>query len=168
MGGVPKGLLLTESGQSVVDHLVAVARTVSSRIVLVGQSDSYPLDLPRLPDAARGLGPLAGLASLLEYAGEGHAVAIACDMPFVTSALLGRLVDSDSSAAAVAPKLGGRWEPFFARFLAPRSLPVVRARLERGELALQGLMDELQADELELSASESSRLKDWDSPEDMA
>jgi molybdopterin-guanine dinucleotide biosynthesis protein A len=167
MGGAPKGLLRTSEGERVIDRTVALARSVSPLVVLVGRSEAYDVDVPRLPDPETGMGPLAGLASLLEHAGDGHAMALACDMPFLTGELLGRLASRASTAAALAPKRDGRWEPLFARFDAARALPVVRARLERRDLALQGLLVELEADELPLSPSEARLLSDWDRPEDL-
>jgi molybdopterin-guanine dinucleotide biosynthesis protein A len=175
MGGKPKGLLLTRGGERVIDRTVALARKVSARVVLVGRSDAYALDLPCLPDRARGAeadpgdapGPLGGLCSLLEDAASGDAIAIACDMPFLTADLLARLATFEPGRAAVAPKRGGRWEPLFARFDAARALPVVEGRLARRALAMQGVLDELAAGELPLLPGESTLLSDWDCPEDM-
>jgi molybdopterin-guanine dinucleotide biosynthesis protein A len=175
MGGKPKGLLLTRGGERVIDRTVALARKVSSRVVLVGRSDAYALDLPCLPDRGRGTeadpedapGPLGGLCSLLEYAASGDAVAIACDMPFLTADLLARLATYEPGRAAVAPKRGGRWEPLFARFDAARALPVAEGRLARRALSMQGVLDELVAGELPLLPGESTLLSDWDCPEDM-
>jgi len=183
MGGAAKGLLVTPGGETILGRTLAIAREVSPRVVLVGRSDAYDVNVPRLGDTSPGSGPLGGLASLLAYADTvraetgraetghadpGHVIALACDMPFVTLDLLARLSTRDSSAAALAPKRDGRWEPLFARFEVRRSLPVVRARLERRDLALQGLLTELEAEELPLLAAESRRLEDWDRPEDMA
>jgi molybdopterin-guanine dinucleotide biosynthesis protein A len=166
MGGVAKGLLETPDGARLIDRTLAVARSVSPRVVLVGRSADYDVDVPRLLDAEPGMGPLGGLASLLGHAATGHAIAVACDMPFVTSELLSRLASHASSAAALAPRRGGRWEPLFARFDVPRALPVVHARLARRALALHELLDELRADELPMLPAESRLLSDWDSPED--
>jgi molybdopterin-guanine dinucleotide biosynthesis protein A len=174
MGGRPKGLLRTPDGRSVMDRTLAVAREVSSRIVLVGQSDAYSPDLPSLadrvldPDVDRGAGPLGGLSSFLHHAGSGDVIAIACDMPFITADLLVRLATYEPGWAAVAPKRDGRWEPFFARFDARRALPVVESRLARRALSMQGLLNELAARELPLLQGESTLLLDWDCPEDMA
>ena len=184
MGGVAKGLLRTRDGRTVIDRTVAVARLVSSRVMLVGQSDGYALDLPRLADrvadhpssSGRGAGgdgwvppgPLAGLCSLLQYTEAGDAIALACDMPFLTADLLGRLASYEPGRAAVAPKREGRWEPFFARFDAALALPIVKRRLSERALALQGLLDELEARELPLLPGEPTLLSDWDRPEDMA
>jgi molybdenum cofactor guanylyltransferase len=168
MGGQPKGLLLTRDGQSVMDRTVALARAVSSRVVLVGRGDAYSLDLVSLPDPEDASGPLGGLSSLLKHAGSDDSIALACDMPFITRDLLRRLATHEPGGVAVAPKRDGRWEPFFARFEVARTLPVVESRLARRALAMQGLLDELMATEFPLLPGEPALLSDWDCPEDMA
>jgi molybdopterin-guanine dinucleotide biosynthesis protein A len=120
-----------------------------------------------LPDPPGEGGPLGGLVSLLSDAGDGQAIALACDMPFFTRDLLGRLATHAPSASAVAPRRDGAWEPFFARYDPPRALPAARARLARGALSLQGLLDDLRAEELPLGAGEPALLDDWDLPEDV-
>jgi molybdopterin-guanine dinucleotide biosynthesis protein A len=167
MGGTAKGLLPVSGGTTVVQRTVDLARQLGARTVLVGRNEAYDLGLPSLPDPDGNLGPLGGLWSLLEHAGRGHAIALACDMPHITGELLGRLAGHASTARAVAPKRDGRWEPLFARYDAGRSLEIVRARLSRSELSLQGLLDELDADELPLLPGDDKLLGDWDRPEDI-
>jgi molybdenum cofactor guanylyltransferase len=167
MGGTPKGLLRTPGGERLLDRTLRLARRVAPRVVLVGKSEPYDADVPRIADAAAGCGPLAGLAALLEHASSGPVIALACDMPFVNAELLARLATTPAAAAALAPRRDGRWEPLFARFDAARALPVARARLERRDLGLQEFLGELGADELPLSAWERTLLSDWDCPEDI-
>jgi molybdopterin-guanine dinucleotide biosynthesis protein A len=184
MGGKPKGLLRTgDDEESVIDRTVALAREVSPRVVLVGRSDAYSLELPRVPDRIADAvmeppaqatsregawGPMGGLASLLGYAGAGSAIALACDMPFISAELLHRLAAHEPESVAVAPKRNGQWEPFLARFEVARTLPIVESRLTRRALAMRGLLDELMATELPLFPGESTLLTDWDCPGDMA
>jgi molybdenum cofactor guanylyltransferase len=167
MGGRPKGLLPTANGETVLERTIRIAQTVSPQIVLVGRSDAYRTSVLTLSDPVGTSGPLGGLCSLLEYSGDDRAVALACDMPFITPDLLRRLAIAPSTARAVLPKREGLWEPFFARFDAKRALPFVRSRLASRSGALQGLFDDLEADELPLGPTEARLLSDWDSPEDM-
>jgi molybdopterin-guanine dinucleotide biosynthesis protein A len=70
--------------------------------------------------------PLLGVVTALERAG-GAVVAVACDMPFVPGALLAKLAAGPEAAV----RLGGRLEPFPARYDAA-ALPALRAALDRG------------------------------------
>jgi molybdopterin-guanine dinucleotide biosynthesis protein A len=168
MGGTAKGLLPLPGPTTILERTLAMVRRQGARAVLVGRSDAYAVGVPSLPDAESEVGPMGGLLSLLEYAGTGLAIALACDMPYISDGLLGRLVVHVSSAPAVAPKREGRWEPLFARYDPPRAIEVARARLSRRELSLQGLLGELGADELPLLPGDDQLLVDWDRPEDVA
>ncbi len=180
MNGVPKGLMRAPDGDTIVGHVARAMREAGLEPVLVGERAEYAgVGVRAIADAADA-GPLGGLVALLELAirdaplrgrvdaarGE-HVVAIACDMPFVSAELVRKLT-SAPDAPVVAPRRNGRWEPLFARYDASRVLEIAKARCARGELALQGLLDQVGAKALELDAGEAARLVDWDSPEDVA
>jgi molybdopterin-guanine dinucleotide biosynthesis protein A len=174
MGGVAKGLLRTSSGASLVEHLMAECRTAlpSAQLVLVGEAMAYAaLALPTLDDAPPGIGPLGGLRALLldaRRAGSEAVLALACDMPFVSAALLSRLVTEEPNALALAPRTDTLWQPLCARY-SVAALSAVDAALAAGERSLQRVLGRLgsQAVSLQLSALEQSQLTDWDEPGDL-
>ncbi len=169
MGGAPKGLLVGPSGEPVAAALCGLLERVCDEIVLVGDAPAYrSLGRSMLPDASPGRGPLGGLVAALAHAGQRRAIVLACDMPFVTPGLLERLAAAPSRAPVVAAARGPGLEPLFARYDAPRALPVARARLLVDDLALRGLLDALGAAPLELDALEAAALDDWDRPADVA
>ncbi len=162
--GCPKGLLRTDGGQTLVARWSALLAELGIEHVLVGVRSEYAaLGLPAIPDAPPGIGPLGGLAALLTAAGERRALALACDMPFVTRADLEALLAAPS-APVVAPRRNGRWEPLCARYDAPRVLPLVERRIVATEHALQALLDEAGAEPVLLA---DTHLHDWDSPDDL-
>ncbi len=175
MGGAPKGLIRVESGETLVDRWVRLLAELGVDAVLVGARSEYA-PRPMLADAVAGIGPLGGLLALLEQglqlAAPGvdpvWALALGCDMPHVSPALVKRLLGAPPDAVAVAPRREGRWEPMFARYDARRALPAVTERASRGEGSMQGLLDELGATELPLDADEARELDDWDTAEDVA
>jgi molybdopterin-guanine dinucleotide biosynthesis protein A len=173
MGGVQKALLRPPHGAAADTLVAALARMGGAAgldVVLLGQASLGPaaLDLPQLPDAEPGLGPLGGLSSLLAYAAERRAVAIACDMPYVTPALLARLLNEAPEAELLAPRDPGtgKWQALFARY-DPQLRPVLTAALADGERSFQRLFARIQVTELVLTAGEHDQLRDWDTPEDM-
>jgi molybdopterin-guanine dinucleotide biosynthesis protein A len=162
MGGRPKGLIEVD-GVALVDRWRALFDAIGVPSVLVGANDAYA---PRaaIQDEIPGVGPIGGLVALLRRAGTGRAIAVACDMPHVSPALVTRLVNA-APALAVAPRREGRWEPLFARYEGA-ALDVAARRAGEGSLSLQGLLDELGASELSLSDAEWGELADWDAPGD--
>jgi molybdenum cofactor guanylyltransferase len=162
--GRTKALLPAPEGGTLIERAIELARSIGAEPVVVGRRDDVSTRAPVIDDVAPGRGPLGGLVALLAHA-RGPAIALACDMPFVSRALLARLAAAPP-AIALAPRVDGRWEPLFARY-DPAALPIARARLEAGSLALQGLLDAIGARELALTEGEQRELRDWDTPGDL-
>ena len=173
MGGRPKGLLVAPSGETLVERWKRLFAALSIPCVLVGErarSAYASAGLEVLTDARTEdeLGPLGGLLALLDHAGESGAIAIACDMPFVSAELLRRLAETRSPAPALAARRDGRWEPFFARYDAKAVLPIANAHADAGRGSLQALLDAVSAEDLAMSDAEHAELRDWDAPGDVA
>lgn len=167
-GGSPKGLLVTPAGGTILDGLRGHLDALAIPCVLVGRRDAYAqVPAETLDDSPPGVGPLGGLLALLRRAGDDFALVVACDMPFVSRALLALLADAVTDAPAIAARRDSRWEPMFARYDARRALAVAEAYTDSGRRSVHGLLDELGASELPLSTDERRLLDDWDSPEDM-
>jgi molybdopterin-guanine dinucleotide biosynthesis protein A len=172
MGGKPKGLLpAPDSGEPLVVRSARLARAAGLSPCLVGAAKAYQPLLPELEvvaDSAAGIGPLGGLLGLLRSAGDAPVLALACDMPYVTQALLARLAEAEPRGDVLATRgENGLWQPLCARYEGER----VRAPLERaiaaGVRSFQRLFAQLQLDELPLSPEERAALVDWDRPEDV-
>jgi molybdenum cofactor guanylyltransferase len=168
MGGAAKGLLPAPEGGTLIERALRVLHEAGvGDVVLVGRSAAYPaLGLDALGDEPAGIGPLGGLVALLRRAAGGSALALACDMPFVTRALVARLI-SAPFAPVVAPRLGDRWEPLCARYDAATVLPLAVARASGADHSLQRLLDAAGARALALEPDDARALRDWDRPEDM-
>jgi molybdenum cofactor guanylyltransferase len=167
MGGIAKGLLTGPSGETLVARWRRLFDELGMPCLLVGRHDAYvDMDIECIADDPPHIGPLGGLIALLTRAGEGRAIAVACDMPYVEIALLKKLASHLSRAAIVAPRRGDLWEPLFARYDAPRVIVAARERSVSGEHGLQGLLDTAGAEPLPLDVGESDQLRDWDRPED--
>lgn len=175
MGGRPKGLLPTAEGETLVTRLARTAREAipAAEVVLVGASEPYAsLGVRMIADDPAGMGPLGGLSALLGEArrlGAPAAIALACDMPYVTSALLARLATTAPDAVAVAPRIDGTWQPFFARYDAQLGARAIETSLAGGRRSLRSVLDNLGegAREMGLTPEEAMALGDWDEPGDV-
>ncbi len=169
MGGCAKGMLEAPGGGTLVERWVDALRGAGVvRVLLVGRREGYgALGLEMLDDEPSGIGPLGGLVALLRRAGPSRALALACDMPFVSPAFLARLL-SAVDAPIVAPRRGAVWEPLCARYDANLVLPAALRRVAAGQFSLQPLLTESGAVALPLDRAEADPLRDWDTPEDMA
>lgn len=168
MSGRPKGLIRAPGGRTIIERMLDLLSACRiDDVVLVGAAGEYVvLGLPAIDDAPSGIGPLGGLVSLLRLATHGYALALACDMPFVSAALVQSLLDAPP-APVVAPRVNGLWEPLCARYEAVRVLPLAELRVLRRDHALQGLLATAGAVELPLANERRRELRDWDTPEDV-
>jgi molybdopterin-guanine dinucleotide biosynthesis protein A len=98
-------------------------------------------DASQLPPALRqrfvadhrpGSGPMAGIEAGLAAARHQTVVAVACDMPYVTGALLRRLAAAAEGHDAAVPRVRGLLQPACAAYRR-RALPAISAALEGGE-----------------------------------
>jgi len=172
MGGVPKGLLRApDSDESLIERLARIGREAGLEPVLVGTADLGPAlnTLPRLLDREPRVGPLSGLSALLEHAAGARAIAVACDMPRVSTALVSRLAHESLEAEVLAPRdrVTGKWQPLCARYDADRVRPQLAQAIVRGVRSFQAVFGELSVVQLSLSEAEHTELVDWDCPQDM-
>jgi len=135
-------------GVPMIRHVYAVVAPVSAAVLVsVATSDTrYPL--PRavryVVDRRDRGGPLAGLESGLLAAHTPWIVAVACDMPGLTTETLQALLDhrGPSTGVVVATGPDGRRHPLCACYHR-RVLPAVQAHLDAGHRALHRLLDAL-------------------------
>jgi molybdopterin-guanine dinucleotide biosynthesis protein A len=169
MGGCAKGMLQAPEGGTLVERWVETLRRAGVvRVLLVGRHAGYrTFGLETIDDEPSGVGPLGGLIALLQRAGPSRALALACDMPFVSPRLVRRLI-SAPAAPIVAPTRAGIWEPLCAIYDAPVVLPEALRRVATGQFSLQPLLTESGAIALPFDGDEADSLRDWDTPEDVA
>lgn len=170
--GMPKGLLPPPDGsaKTLVHRLVAVLEATPGveSVVLVGQRPEYA-HFPgvALPDAVPDAGPLGGLLALMEHAkgrSLSRVVAVGCDLPYLTSALVRRLIEHPGGPI-VAPRVDGYFQPLCARYDCALK-EHVRSALLSERKALMPLLREHHAEPLELSGEERTQVEDWDEPAD--
>ena len=168
MNGRPKGLLTApDTGEAIVEKLARLGREVDCEVVLIGDASEYTDIAPsvlRLNDDIVGIGPLGGLLALLRYAGSRGAIAVGCDMPFVTLDALHSLASHPAHAAILAPQRNHGWEPLFARYDSPLVLPILEKALAENVRSFQEAFSRLDVAVFEV---DSAILVDWDEPGDV-
>jgi molybdopterin-guanine dinucleotide biosynthesis protein A len=149
-GGRDKSALLV-GGRSILERQITELLDVAHEVLLVGGKTSmlgrsHP-GVRLVPDRARGCGPLGGLDAALAAARDDVVAVVACDMPYVTAALLRHLLDLTREAEAVVPRTERGYHPLCAAYTRACH-PAVLRRLADGRLAMTGLLEELRVREL--------------------
>ena len=103
-----------------------------------------PPEIELLLDEPPSRGPLSGLTRALERMETTHLIALAVDMPLITSEQLGALFNLAGTGRGVVPAIGERTEPLAAIY--PReSAPDFATALAGRDFSLQGLVRNLAA-----------------------
>ena len=111
--------LVRVDGMPLLDLALSKVRSVCDEIILAG-SATDATGVTVVEDCPTLSGPAAGITAGLEAVSSPHALVLACDMPFITEAILKHLLGSrrQGSLAAV-PRIRGRWEPLCAVYSKP-------------------------------------------------
>jgi molybdenum cofactor guanylyltransferase len=130
MGGAKATLDL--GGRPLLEYPLAAVHGAGLDPVVVAKHDSPlpPLAVARWEEPDEPRHPLTGIVAALQAARGRPVLAVACDLPFVTSELLADL--AARPAAIVVPEAGGRLHPLLARW-DPARLPELKDALARGD-----------------------------------
>ncbi|UCD24160.1 MAG: molybdenum cofactor guanylyltransferase [Gemmatimonadota bacterium] len=148
--GKPKGLEQV-GGTRILDRVIrAVKEATGDAPLLVANAEDaseWRPDLKVMRDAIRGCGSLGGIYTAVS-AGEGHALVVAWDMPFVSADLLKALVNRSGSFDAVLPERRiddeVSLEPLCAVY-GPNCLAPIRSQLVKEDFRVQGFLGAVKA-----------------------
>jgi molybdenum cofactor guanylyltransferase len=131
MHGVNKGTLVI-GRTAIIDRQLETLREVAVDIFVVGRSDVNwtSRGLRVIADEIPNAGPLGGIYTAIVRSPCERTVVVACDMPFLSSALLRELV-AVKDADLVIPRHAGRYEPLCAIY-SRACADDIRDRLARG------------------------------------
>jgi molybdopterin-guanine dinucleotide biosynthesis protein A len=151
LGGADKASLIVGDAR-IIDRQLAALATVADEVRIVANDPGRyaELGVRVIPDVIAGAGPLGGLYTALAGAGHERVVILACDLPFVTAALLERLViefGTGEEIDAVVPRSRRGLEPLCAVYAA-RCAAAARARIDRRQLEVAGLLTDVRVREL--------------------
>ncbi len=143
--GQDKCMLLVE-GQSLLDRTLGLLASLAGDLVVVSNDLRRTVDLPfpvrLVPDRQPGVGALMGLYSGLHAARHDRAVAVACDMPFLSLPLLRHMVSLSVDYDVVLPRLGDLVEPLHAVY-GKGCLGPMERQLSRGRRRIVSFFDEV-------------------------
>lgn len=174
LGGVNKGLLEI-GGRTNIERVLAALTPLCSETVVVAND----LALAPLCPAARVLldeephaGVLPALAQGLAALRTDLAIAVACDMPFLSRPLLAELVRRASGADVVIPMVEDRLEPMHAVYRREVCVAAIQQALASGGRRMISFLDGLRVvrvDEPELRRLDPELLSffNTNTPEDL-
>jgi len=159
-----------------LDRVHAVLSSRCEEVLVVGGGGRIPAGARRISDLRPGRqGPLAGIEAGLLAARSRTVFVAAGDMPFLTSELVGHLLDLlQPGVPAVVPVSGEGSHPLCAAYDGREVLSVAGAALDRGARSVRGLLEGLPGvryageGELRRFGDPDLLLSNVNSPEDLA
>lgn len=172
--GTDKALLLLD-GTPLIRHVIAGLRPLIAEIMIVGDPAGAfgGFGIPVIPDQRPDEGPLAGIRTALMHTDASLVFCCACDMPFLATALVRRLLElAEQDVSAVVPRVRGEPEPLCAVY--PReALPVIEDVLASGRRSIRDVLDKLptryvETDDLRRYDPELRSFVNVNTPDDLA
>ncbi|MGD9147881.1 MAG: molybdenum cofactor guanylyltransferase [Anaerolineae bacterium] len=173
--GIDKSLLEVE-GQPLLARTVQTLSALSDDLIVVANETaryrSLDLGVRFVADDKRGMGSLMGIYSGLKAARSSHALAVACDMPFLSLPLLHYMVPLAKGNDVVIPRRNGLVEPLHSIY-GKDCLPFMAELLDQGRRKITAFFPQVRVryvEEPELAAFDPSyrsfvnvnTLEDWE------
>jgi molybdopterin-guanine dinucleotide biosynthesis protein A len=171
MGQDKANLLLGE--RTLLQSVIATLQPLFPEVIISVRQPRPEINLPQVCDDPAHCGPLAGLATALERASTPWIFAVACDMPFITPALIEYLALQRADHQAVVPMVGGYPQPL-AAFYATSCLKVVQDILNgNGKHSMLAPLERLQVhyvseEQMQAVDPQLRSFFDLDTPQDVA
>jgi molybdopterin-guanine dinucleotide biosynthesis protein A len=178
--GIDKSLLEVE-GQPLIARTVQVLVTLSDDLVVVTNEPAryrrLALNVRFVADEKRGMGSLMGIYSGLKAARHTHALAVACDMPFLNPPLLRYMVPLAEGHDVVIPRVDGMVEPLHSIY-GKGCLPFMGRLLDQGRRKITAFFPEVRVryveeqelavfDPLGLSFVNVNTPEDWEAVQEL-
>ena len=134
-------------GVTVIERVVSRLTPLVSQLVIVtadGKNHLIPIPSAKFKaDIYPGKGPLGGIYSGISVSRTELNIAVACDMPFLNTALLKHMLELASGFDAVVPRTReSLFEPLHAVY-SGTCLPVIKNHLESEQLSIRAFLAEV-------------------------
>lgn len=144
-------------GQKLIENILGkVSQTFEEVILVTNNPENYLYytnqSVRIVSDLIPGKGPLSGIHTGLFCASYDMALAVPCDMPFLSMDLAAHMVDLLGDRDAVVPRIGSYFQPLFAAY-SKRCLSVIEESLLADRLKISDIyrsLDILYLDENEI------------------
>jgi molybdenum cofactor guanylyltransferase len=134
-------------GMTLVERVIKRLSSITREIIVVTNEDSKQFAefefLEVVSDIYPAKGPLGGIYTGLSTSHTGANIVVACDMPFLNSALLSHMAAISPGFDAVIPRwLNNQIEPLHGIY-SLSCVPVMKKRLEDNQLSISECLKEM-------------------------
>jgi molybdopterin-guanine dinucleotide biosynthesis protein A len=136
--------LMSLGGKRLVDRVVEAMRRVFDDLLMVTNTPGVYADLglPMVRDVWPEKGSLGGLYSAIYHVATPYCLVVACDMPFLQTAVLRYLITQINDYDVVVPDVLGELQTLHAIY-SKACLPPIERRLEMNRLRIIGFFPDV-------------------------
>ena len=123
--------LVEVGGIRLIERVIRVMGCVFQQVIIITNTpDEYAyLNLPMIEDLIKGLGPLGGLYTGLEFISTEAGFFVACDMPFLSEPLIRYITTFRDEFDVILPKIDWKIEALHGLYNR-RCLPAIRELID--------------------------------------
>ena len=163
--------MLALSGRPLIETVIDNLQSMFAVTLLSVRTPRPEISLPQVCDSQADGGPLTGLVTALEQITTRWAFVVACDMPFISPALIKLLAQYRAQQDAIVPVVQGRLQPL-AAFYSASCMASMRASLSLGDKSLRTAISRLDVHyvdeaEIRLVDPQLRSFFDLDTPQDL-
>jgi len=168
--GFPKEALKFK-GKKVMDIILDIFRPLFGEILIITDDKNRLTEFKHarvIEDLVKGCGPLGGIYTGLKAASKDWAFFVACDMPFLHTALINRLLNNSKKGeySCIIPYTEKGIEPLHAVY-SKAVLPELENILDKGEFSIRQLLRNCNCKYIKSNKNESSSFCNINTPEDL-
>ncbi|MEO8391465.1 MAG: molybdenum cofactor guanylyltransferase [Chloroflexota bacterium] len=132
------------NGRPLIEHVIERVTALALPIILVANNPEpyLPLNLPLFTDIVPDKGSLGGLYTALSHSQTDYTLCVACDMPFLSPALLQYIITLRKGFDAVIPQADGCSQGLHAIYHIACLSPMLRA-LQQDRLKISTFLSEI-------------------------
>jgi molybdopterin-guanine dinucleotide biosynthesis protein A len=141
LGGLDKSRLVI-GGRTILQRQIDLLHGLVDRVIVVADEPGRFADagVPVVPDARPGCGSLGGIYTAL-------VLVLACDMPFVTTPFLARVLEAGRDADIAIPRARDGYHPLCACYGPACAAPILR-RMDAGAFKVMDLLSDVRVREI--------------------
>lgn len=130
-----KGLMLL-GNKTLIEHVIDALKKITNNIVIITQNPGYEIfGYPCYADVFQDKGPLGGIYSGLKRSLTQKNLIVGCDMPFLSEAMLTKLIHETGEEDVLLTEHLGKAEPLFSIF-DKKCIPHIRLLIEQNQLKI--------------------------------
>lgn len=154
--GSDKGILLL-NGKKLAEHILDAMKPVVTQLMIIANNRNYDdFGFPVFEDIIKDCGPMGGIYTGLMNSTNEKNLVLSCDIPFITTDMLRKIISQSDNAEITFPSVGGKPEPLCTVYDKSCAIKF-RELIDKRELKMQDALRYFTTKEILLTKEEAEK-----------